>query len=59
MPKLLKTSSTKKIKNNDRQANGLHIKDIVELQLKPCQSDTLYSLTQVVLGKKTGHFITN
>jgi len=47
---LLKTSGTT---NNDRQVNGLHIKDIVEMQLKPCQSNTLYSPTQVLLRDKT------
>jgi len=50
MPNSLNTSSTK---DKDRQVNGLHIKDIVEMQLKPCQSNTLYSPTQVLLGRKT------
>jgi len=50
MPNLLNSSSTE---DNDRQVNGLHIKDIVEMQLKPCQSNTLYSPTQVLLGRKT------
>jgi len=50
MPNSLNSSSTK---DNDRQVNGLHIKDIVEMQLKLCQSNTLYSPTQVLLGKKT------
>jgi len=50
MPNSLKTSGTT---NNDRQVNGLHIKDIVEMQLKPCQSNTLYSPTQVLLRGKT------
>jgi len=47
---LLNTSSTK---DKDRQVNGLHIKDIVEMQLKLCQSNTLYFPTQVLLGRKT------
>jgi len=47
---LLKTSGTT---NNDRQVNRLHIKDIVEMQLKLCQSNTLYSPTQVLLRGKT------
>jgi len=50
MPNSLNSSSTK---DNDRQVNRLHIKDIVEMQLKPCQSNTLYSSTQVLLGRKT------
>jgi len=50
MPNSLNSSSTK---DNDRQVNGLHIKDIVEMQLKPCQSNTLYSPTQVLLRRKT------
>ena len=50
MSNLLNTSSTK---DKDRQVNGLYIKDIVEMQLKPCQSNTLYSPTQVLLGRKT------
>jgi len=50
MPNLLNSSSTK---DNDRQVNRLYIKDIVEMQLKPCQSNTLYSPTQVLLGRKT------
>jgi len=47
---LLKTFGTT---NNDRQVNRLHIKDIVEMQLKLCQSNTLYSPTQVLLKGKT------
>jgi len=50
MPNSLNSSSTK---NKDRQVNGLHIKDIVEIQLKLCQFNTLYSPTQVLLGRKT------
>jgi len=50
MPNLLNSSSTE---DSDRQVNGLHIKDIIEMQLKPCQSNTLYSPTQVLLGRKT------
>ena len=50
MPNSLNPSSTK---DNDRQVNGLHIKDIIEMQLKPYQSNTLYSPTQVLLGRKT------
>ena len=50
MSNLLNTSSTK---DKDRQVNGLYIKDIVEMQLKPCQSNTLYSPTQVLLRRKT------
>jgi len=50
MPNLLNPSSTK---DNNRQVNGLYIKDIVEMQLKPCQSNTLYSPTQVLLERKT------
>ena len=50
MPNLLNASSTK---DNNRQVNGLHIKDIVEMQLKLYQSNTLYSPTQVLLGRKT------
>jgi len=50
MPNLLSPSSTK---DNNRQVNRLHIKDIVKMQLKLCQSNTLYSPTQVLLGRKT------
>ena len=50
MPNSLKASSTK---DNDRQVNGLYIKDIVEMQLKLCQSNILYSSTQVLLRRKT------
>jgi len=39
--------------DNDRQVNRLYIRDIVEIQLKLCQSNTLYSPTQVLLGRKT------
>jgi len=50
MSNLLNSSSTK---DNDRQVNRLHIKDIIEMQLKLCQSNTLYSPTQVLLERKT------
>ena len=50
MSNLLKTSSTK---DNKRQANRLHIEDIIKMQLKPYQSNTIYSFTQVLLGRKT------
>jgi len=47
---LLNASSTK---DNDRQVNRLYIKNIVEMQLKLCQSNILYSPIQVLLGRKT------
>ena len=50
MPNSLNAFNTK---DNDKQVNGLHIKDIVEMQLKPYQSNTFYFPTQVLLERKT------